>query len=103
MKSLMPKALIAVLLALTLSACNSVDVGGLARQIVGTPAPAASAPASTARSPPSGGSGDRLLLSESAAPHSHPRRFGRDRHRARLARLLERARAWRERERHDPR
>jgi hypothetical protein len=53
MKILMPKALLAVLLALTLSACNSVDVGGLARQIVGTPAPAASTPASTAASDPS--------------------------------------------------
>jgi hypothetical protein len=40
----MPKALIAVLLALTLSACSgSVDLGGLARQIAGTPA-ATSAP-----------------------------------------------------------
>ena len=44
MRSQMPKALIAVLLALTLSACSgSVDLGGLARQIAGTPA-ATSAP-----------------------------------------------------------
>lgn len=44
MRSQMPRALIAVLLALTLSACSgSVDLGGLARQIAGTPA-ATSAP-----------------------------------------------------------
>jgi hypothetical protein len=43
----MPKPLIAVLLALTLSACSgSVDLGGLARQIAGTPA-ATSAPAAS--------------------------------------------------------
>lgn len=48
MRSQMPKALIAVLLALTLSACSgSVDLGGLARQIAGTPA-ATSAPAGSA-------------------------------------------------------
>ena len=47
MRSQMPKALIAVLLALTLSACSgSVDLGGLARQISGTPA-ASSAPAAS--------------------------------------------------------
>ena len=48
MRSQMPKALIAVLLALTLSACSgSVDLGGLARQIAGTPA-ATTAPAASA-------------------------------------------------------
>lgn len=42
MRRQMPKALIAVLLALTLSACSgSADLGGLARQIAGTPAPTA--------------------------------------------------------------
>ena len=47
MRIVMPKALIAVLLALTLSACSgSVDLGGLARQISGTPA-ATGAPASS--------------------------------------------------------
>ena len=47
MRMVMPKALIAVLLALTLSACSgSVDLGGLARQISGTPA-ATGAPASS--------------------------------------------------------
>ena len=47
MRIVMPKALIAVLLALTLSACSgSVDLGGLARQITGTPA-ATGAPASS--------------------------------------------------------
>lgn len=46
--SQMPKASIAILLALTLSACSgSVDLGGLARQIAGAPA-ATSAPASAA-------------------------------------------------------
>lgn len=48
MRSQMPKALIAVLLALTLSACSgSVDLGGLARQIAGTSA-ATTAPAASA-------------------------------------------------------
>jgi hypothetical protein len=47
MRSQMPKALIAVLLALTLSACSgSLDLGSLTRQITGTP-PATSAPAAS--------------------------------------------------------
>ena len=51
MRSQMPKALIAILLAVTLSACSgSVDFGGLARQIAGTPA-ATLAPARSASDP----------------------------------------------------
>jgi hypothetical protein len=45
MRRTLPQALIALLLAVVLSACGAVDPGSIARQIVGTPAPA-SAPAS---------------------------------------------------------
>jgi Peptidase A4 family len=51
MLNTLPKAVVVLFLALTLSACSgSVDIGGLARQITGTPAsaaPAASASDST--------------------------------------------------------